>query len=104
MPAWIFQGNKEHFQASLSVLAGPERFSAAPRSCAWDVPSSQRGCPEATGSAALGPSRFLTRNAAHRLFVLQKSPQRNKGLSKASAPRFPSISRGWKRAAQPPLE
>lgn len=30
MPAWIFQGNKEHFQELLSIPAEPERFSAVP--------------------------------------------------------------------------
>lgn len=30
MPAWVFQGNKEHFQVLLSIPAEPERFSALP--------------------------------------------------------------------------
>lgn len=44
MPAWVFQGNKEHFQELLSILAEPERFPAVPRGCTQDRLSSQPGC------------------------------------------------------------
>lgn len=44
MPAWVFQGNKEHFQELLSIPAEPECFPAVPRGCTQDRLSSQPGC------------------------------------------------------------
>lgn len=88
MPAWVFQGNKEHFQELLSIPAEPECFPAVPRGCTQDRLSSQPGC----WGGTLGPSQCLTPNPVTRLremFVLQKSPQRRKGLSKASGPGLP---------------